>query len=54
MRANCRTKDQLKDVITQEIVKIDKTTLRAIHNRTFKRMQLCIDHNGQQVDPFDR
>ena len=54
VRAKCRTKEQLKDAITQEIAKIDNTTLRAIHNRTFKRLQLCIDHTEQQVYPFDR
>jgi len=46
MSAKFRTKEELKDIITQEINHIDTSTLQAIHDRTFRRMQLCNDHNG--------
>lgn len=53
MAQKCRTVDELKNVITNEFAKIGKETLEKIHNRTFRRLQLCIDHQGLQVDPFD-
>lgn len=49
----CQTINHLKDVITTAFQRIDHGTLQKIHKRTFRRFQLCIDHNGQQVDPFD-
>lgn len=50
----CRTVNQLKEVIIAEFQSIDHEMLQKIHKRTFKRFQLCIDHNGHQVDPFDK
>lgn len=50
----CDCVDDLKGVIKNLFENFDKETLKRIHNRTFRRMQLCIDHQGNQVDPFDK
>lgn len=50
----CKTVDQLKEVICNTFANIEQATLQKIHDRTFRRFQLCIDHQGQQVDPYDK
>ena len=36
-----------------EDIDSDKGLLQRIHNRTFRRLSLCINIQGLQVDPFD-
>lgn len=51
MSGKCLTKEELKEIVTQEIHHI-------LHIADYSQphMQLCIEHNGLQVhvDPFDR
>lgn len=50
----CHTKDELKNVIREEFANFEVSTLQAIHKRTFRRFQICIDQHGKQVDPYDK
>ena len=45
--------EQLKEAITEKIQEIPQDLLQAINARTFRRMSLCIEHNGVQTDPYD-
>lgn len=50
----CQTTDELKNVIRAEFANVTVATLQAIHKRTFRRFQICVDQDGNQVDPYDR
>lgn len=45
--------DELKETIRHEFENFDRSCLKAINERTFRRLHLCIEHEGHQVDPFD-
>lgn len=45
--------DELKNIIKMEFDKISTRTLTAINARTFRRLRLCVQHDGLQVDPYD-
>ena len=53
--AKPKTKDDIKVAVRQAFEEIDgdKGLLQRIHNRTFRRLSLCINIQGLQVDPFD-
>lgn len=45
----------LKQAIIDEFKTFDdRRVLEQIHRRSFKRMHLCIEHEGYQVEPFDQ
>ena len=45
----------LKQAIIDEFKTLNnRRVLEPIHRRSFKRMHLCIEHNGYQVEPFDQ
>lgn len=48
-----RNVDELKEAITVEFNRFPENILDSINKRTFRRMHLCIEKNGLQVDPYD-
>lgn len=48
-----RSKQELKDVISDILNNISTDTLERIHKRTFRMIQKCIDIQGRQVDEVD-
>lgn len=48
-----RDVEELKDAVRNEFEQFPRALLQAINVRTFRRMHLCIQHNGLQVEPFD-
>jgi hypothetical protein len=45
--------EALKDVITDVFSNITTVQLKAINERNFRRLQLCVEIGGKQVDPYD-
>ena len=48
------TLPQLKDSITQAFMHIGAEMLGKIHERTWRRIALCVALQGKQVDPYDK
>ena len=48
-----RNVDDLKEVIATEFRSFPEDLLDSINKRTFRRMHLCIEKEGLQVDPYD-
>ena len=44
--------EDLKDAIRNAFDQYPRDLLQSINRRTFRRMHLCIQHDGQQVEPF--
>lgn len=53
-QANPNTVDEIKQSVRAAFNDINAELLNKINDRTFRRLQLCIDINGLQVDPFDQ
>jgi hypothetical protein len=51
---NTSTIPHLKIAIAQAFREIDRETLRKIHKRTLRRISLCTQIGGNQVDPYDK
>jgi hypothetical protein len=51
--ATPKTAPQLKDAIISAFSKITPRILHKIHKRSWRRIQLCVDLGGLQVDPYD-
>ena len=45
--------DELKTAVIAGFQELDGEMLRKIHARTFRRLQLCVELGGLQVDPYD-
>ena len=45
---------RLKEIITEEFRNFPKDWLKSINNRTFRRMHLCVENGGLQVEPYDK
>lgn len=45
--------DDIKQAVLQSFASFTQDNLAAIHQRTWRRLALCVDLNGDQVDPYD-
>lgn len=54
IRHKVGTVQDLKDVIHQEFANFPLNRLEAINDRTFRRMHLCVEKQGLQVEPYDK
>ena len=45
--------ERLKEIIKHEFQTFPQDVLKAVNNRTFRRMRLCVEKGGLQVDPYD-
>jgi hypothetical protein len=55
LAGNAVTVNDIKVLVREAFVTIndDKQLLRKMSDRTWRRLQLCVDKNGLQVDPYD-
>jgi hypothetical protein len=49
-----KSKEQLRDAIERAFQEVDHHILRKIHERSWRRIALCVVINGKQVDAYDK
>lgn len=53
LHAKPADRQELKQTVRSAFAQFDNDILKKIHDRTFRRINLCIEIGGLQVDPYD-